>query len=183
MLLPLLLSLSFGCRDDPGVVQDSVSGDSADTGTADTQSQDTGDGGDTGDSGDQNTLPDAPVLYWGNAAPVAGQDANTCLSGAATDPDGDALSLEITWTQDGVPYSGPFDTESFPGDAGGGVRRGVRRLGTTATGWGRQARLPFSPWRRAAQPQMSCRCGKGSMWTRPPESFSWVVWYTLAQSD
>jgi hypothetical protein len=104
MLFSLLFFLPFGCTG----ADDSGTQDSVDTATDDT--------GDTVDTGVENTVPAAPTLYWSNAGPVAGEQAFSCLAEAATDAEGDALSLEVTWTQDGSPYTGATGTDQFAGD-------------------------------------------------------------------
>lgn len=112
LLISLLLSLPFGCVGDDDAGSDTEQQDSADTASEDSGTDDTG----TDDTGSENTLPDAPTLYWSNVAPVAGVDAFSCLAEAAVDAEGDSLTLEVTWTQDGAPYTGATATDQFAGD-------------------------------------------------------------------
>ena len=63
-----------------------------------------------------NSAPTAPVVSFSPPAPGPDDSIVCVVSTTATDADGDTLSYDISWSVDGVPYSGTTYTSARAGD-------------------------------------------------------------------
>ena len=88
-----------------------------------------------------NTPPAPPAIQWASDAPLAGQPLTVKVVQAASDPDGDKVTLRYRWTKNGTALQGASGPELPKGTAAKGDRIEVTVIPFDGQDEGRPAQL------------------------------------------